>query len=265
MRKQAAAVLIVAGALGVASAPSYGGEATIDGSGNFLMLDTDLAPPVAGTRSKPQPVTLTLHQLFGNYRSGAQPPNTSGIVFRLPRGMRANTDLVGTCPLPAADADIRSNRCSTASRIGTGAAIADARDFGINDPVAARVTAYNGAERNGSPTLIIQGVATIGGGEVVTEYDFVQGRGSERFGIVLTTFDPVPGAAADPNGPAITLNKLDLRVGKTINTRVSGRRVRRGFLETPTTCPRSGWAFEQEFTFAAGGSLKAGDVVPCTR
>jgi len=265
MRKQAAAALIAAGALGIAAAPSYGGEATIDGSGNFLMLDTDLAPPVAGTRSKPQPVTLTLHQLFGNYRSGAQPPNTSGIVFRLPRGMRANTDLVGTCPLPAADADIRSNRCSTASRIGTGAAIADARDFGINDPVAARVTAYNGAERNGSPTLIIQGVATIGGGEVVTEYDFVQGRGSGRFGIVLTTFDPVPGPAADPNGPAITLNKLDLRVGKTINTRVSGRRVRRGFLETPTTCPRSGWAFEQEFTFAAGGSLKAGDVVPCTR
>ena len=265
MRKQAAAVLAAAGAMACWAAPSYGGEAAINDRGDFLVMDADLAPPVAGTRARPQPATLSLHQMFGNYRDGSQPPPLSTITVRLPRGMAFNTDLVRACPLPTSDAEITSNRCPSSSRVGNGTALADARDFGIPAPVPARVTVYNGAERSGTPTLILQGVATVAGNEVVTEFDFLQRRGSGRFGVELVTFDPFPSPPVDPNAPSITLNKLDITVGRTVNTRVRGRRVRRGYLETPTSCTSRGWAFEEEFEFAAGGTLKAGDVMACTR
>jgi hypothetical protein len=169
---------------------------------------------------------------------------------------------VGECPLPTAQADVRADRCPASSRVGTGTALADARSVGIQDPIPATVTAYNGAERGGRPTLILQGVATIGGNRVVTEFDFENRRASGRFGTEVRTFDALP---AEPPGPAIALNKLDLRVGRTVNTRVRGRRVRRGYLEAPTTCPRAGWAFEEEFIRADGSSLRAGDVMACTR
>jgi hypothetical protein len=113
--------------------------------------------------------------------------------------------------------------------------------------------------------LILQGVANVGGNQVVTEFDFDTLRASGRFGIELRTFDPFPQPPSDPNAPGIALNKLDLRAGKTVNTRVRGRRVKRGFIETPTSCSRSGWAFEEEFIRADGSSLRAGDVMSCTR
>jgi hypothetical protein len=250
---------------GGATAVSYGGEATVAANGDFLMMDADFSSVVAGTKAKPQPATLTFHQMFGNYRDGSQPRGVPTIVVRAPRGMTLNGDLAGECPLPASDADIKADRCSASSRVGTGTALADARSFGIADPVPARVTAYNGPVRSGNRTFILQGVATVGGSEVVTEFDFENRRGTGRFGAELTTFDAFASPPADPNAPGITLNKLDLKVGKTVNTRVRGKRVKRGFFETPTTCTGSGWAFEEEFKFADGTSLKAGDVMSCTK
>ena len=56
------------------SGVAHAGEAAIDPAGNFLVMDADISPPRAGTKKKPQPVTLDFHQMYGNYRSGAQPP-----------------------------------------------------------------------------------------------------------------------------------------------------------------------------------------------
>lgn len=262
MRTKMAVALLAAGVVVAGSTPAHAGEATILPDGDFLTVDIDLSSPVAGTRSTPRPVTLNFHHMFGNYRTGQQGGGVQFISVRLPRGMTTNGDLFAQCPLPASSADVRADRCSAASRVGTGTALADARSLGIQDPIPATVTAYNGADRNGRPTLILQGVATIGGNRVVTEFDFETLRASRPFGTEVRTFDALPN---DPPGPAIALNKLDLRVGKTVNTRVRGRRVRRGYVEAPTSCPRSGWAFEEEFIRADGSSLKAGDVMACTR
>ena len=265
MRKQAAAVLLAAGVLGGTAAPSYGGQAAINDRGDFLTMDADLAPPVAGTRAKPQPATLSLHQMFGNYRDGSQPPRSTTITVRLPRGMATNDDFVARCPLPKSDAEIVATRCPSASRVGTGSALADARGFGLPNPVPATVAVYNGEERNGQATLILQGIARVGSADVVNEFDFIYQRSSGRFGQEIVTFDPYSSPPPDPASPFITLNRLDLRVGKTVTRRVSGRRVRRGFMETPTSCTSRGWAFEEEFAFASGAPLSAGDVMACTR
>lgn len=265
MRKHAATVLLTLGALAATSAASYGGEATVLPDGGFLMVDVDLSSPVAGTKARPRPVTLNFHHMLGNYRTGAQGRGVETISVRLPRGMTTHPELVGECPLPKSQAEIRADRCPASSRIGTGTALADARSFGVADAVPATVAAFNGAEHNGNPTLILQGVANIGGNQVVTEFDFDALRASGRFGIELRTFDPFPQPPSDPNAPGIALNKLDLRAGKTVTTRVRGRRVKRGFIEAPTSCSGSGWAFEEEIIRADGSSLRAGDVMSCTK
>jgi hypothetical protein len=266
-RKTAATLLVAIGVLGATSAISYGGEAAVDGDGNFLVMDADVFPPVAGTKAKPQPVTLSFHQMYGNYRSGKQPPRNTTIAVRLPKGMASHPELFATCPLPKSDADIKASRCSSASRVGTGTALADARSLGVNDPVPAAVTAFNG-EKNaaGHSTLILFGVATVGGAPVTTEYDF-ESKSSPTggFGLQLITFDPYPRPAPDPNAGFITLNKLDLDVTKTVNGKVKGKRVKRGYLESPTSCPRAGWAFDEEFALSTGPTLKAPDFVACTK
>jgi hypothetical protein len=262
MRRQAAALLLSVGVLGGLSAVSYGGEATVLPDGEFLTVDVDLSSPVAGTRAKPRPVNLSFHHMFGNYRSGQQGQGTQTISVRLPRGMTTHPELFPECPLPTSSQDVRPDRCPASSRVGTGTALADARSVGVADPIPATVTAFNGAERNGRPTFILQGVAMVGSAQVTTEFDFETVRASAPFGLEIRGFDALPN---EPPGPPIALNKLDLTVGKTVNTRVRGKRVKRGYVEAPTSCSRAGWAFEEEFIRADGSSLKAGDVMSCTR
>ena len=263
MRRKTALLLLVVGALGMTSAESLAGEAAIDNDGNFLVMDADVSPPVAGTKAKPQPVTLTLHQMFGNYRSGQQPPRSTSIAFRLPKGMTTHPEFVGACPLPKSDADIKVSRCSSASRVGTGTALADARSLGVNDPVTAKVTAFNGEKNSdGNPTLILFGEAQVGASTVTVEYDFESKRAATGgFGLQLITFDPFPSPPPDPNSGFITLNKLDLKVAKT----VTRKKVKRGYLEAPTSCPRAGWAFREEFALVNGQSLLAPDQVACVK
>jgi hypothetical protein len=264
--KAGVAALAAACVLGATTGTSYAGEAGIDNDGNFLTADADVSPPVAGTKKKPQPVTLDFHQMFGNYRTGKQPPRSTEIAVRLPRGMTLHPDFVGECPLPATDADIRADRCSASSRVGAGTALADARNLGLPDPIPATVTAFSGAAHNGNPTLLLQGRVTFGGSTVVVEYDFeVVDAASGGFGLRLVTFDPFTSPPPDPNSGYITLNKLDLKVGKNVKRRVSGKRVGRGYLEAPNTCSKAGWAFREEFTLVTGATLLAPDAVACTR
>jgi hypothetical protein len=260
-------LLVAIGVLGVTSAISYGGEAAVDSDGNFLMMDADISPPIAGTKAKPQPVTLSFHQMFGNYRNGKQPPLSTSLAVRLPKGMTSHPELFPTCPLPKSDADIKASRCSSGAKVGTGTALADARSLGVQDPIPATVTAFNG-EKNaaGNPTLILFGEATVGGNPVTTEYDFESKNSpTGAFGLILITFDPYSSPPQDPNAGFITLNKLDLKVAKTVNGKLKGKRVKRGYLEAPTTCPRAGWSFSEDFALSNGATLKAPDIVACTK
>ena len=263
MRRRFAGVMVAAIAvLGVTSATGLAGEAGTDSDGNFLAFDADVSPPVAGTKAKPQPVTLTVHQMFGNYLSGKQPPRSTSIAVKLPKGMSVHPEFVGACPLPKSDADIKVSRCPASSRVGTGSALADARSLGASGQIPATVTAFNG-EKNaaGNPTLVLFGVAKVGGQDVPSEFDFELKRATGSFGQQLVTFDPFPVTPPGPNEGYITLNKLDLKVSKT----VTRKKLKRGFLEAPTSCPRAGWAFREEFALEGPSTLLAPDFVACTK
>jgi hypothetical protein len=244
--------------LGATSGSAQAGNAAIDADGNFLI--------VASTARRPQPVTLELHQMFGNYRNGRQPPAATELRVSLPRGARVNAGFAGRCPLPTSQADIRADRCPASSRIGSGDATADARSLGVPGAIPATLTAFNGAAFQGDPTFILQGQARIGGTTVVNEFDFrIRRGGSSPFGLQAVTFDPFTPPPAAPGAGNVTLNALNLRIGKTVRRRFRGRRIPRGVIEAPTSCPRTGWSFASRFTLEGGSVLDARDTSPCRR
>ena len=266
MRRIGAVLLAGTAMLAATSTAGYAGETAIDDDGNFLITDVSLSPPKRSTSRVPQPVTFELHQMYGNYRDGRQPPVATELRVQLPAGLRLNAGYAGRCPLPRSDAEIRADRCPASSRIGTGDALADARNLGVPGPIPAELTAYNGAPFQGSPTLILQGEARVGGSTVVTEFDFVIRRGgASPFGLQATTFDPYPTPPPAPGAGYITLNELNLRIGKTVRRRFRGRRIRRGFMEAPRSCPSRGWSFSSRFTRGDRSTLEAIDTSPCVR
>ena len=181
--------------------------------------------------------------------------------------MTSHPEFVGACALPKSDADVKVDRCPASSRVGKGTAVADARSLGVNDPVSATIDAYSGEENAaGNPTLILIAVAKVGGSDVVVEYDFESRNvGPAPYGIALVTFDPYPSPPPDPNAGFITLNKLDLKVRRNVTRTQKGKRVKRGYLEAPTTCPRAGWSFREEFEQIDAATLMAPDVVACVK
>jgi hypothetical protein len=262
MRRTTIALLVAVAALGALSASSYAGPAAIDADGNFLMVDGELLPPIAGTRARPQPVTLTFHMMYGNYRTGAQPPSADTLAVRTPRGMTVDPTVAARCALPKSDADITSTRCGAATRVGSGTALADARSFGIANPIPATIAVFNGAAHSGHPTLILQGKAMLGGTPAVMEYDFEYlNRPTGPYGLHLITFHPYTAPPANPNAGFITLNKLDVTIGKT----VTRKGVKAGYFRAPTTCTSAGWASDAEFALNTGAVLKATNVVPCVK
>jgi hypothetical protein len=252
--------------LGVASAPAQAGDTAIDADGNFLMTDVSMSPARTSTARRPQPVTFELHQMFGNYRNGRQPPRSAELTVSLPRGATVNPSFAGRCPLPTSDADVRADRCPASSRIGGGDATADARNLGVPGAIPVALTAYNGAPFQGDPTFILQGEARVGGNTIVNEFNFRFRRsGSSPFGLQAVTFDPYTSPPPAPGSGYVTLNALNLRIGKTVRRRFRGRRIPRGVIEAPRTCPRAGWSFASRFTLEGGSVLDARDTSPCRR
>lgn len=266
MRRVGGVLIAVAAIFAATSSSSYAGEPAIDDDGNFLMTDISLSPPVKSTGARPRPATLEYHHMYANYRNGQQPPRATELMVQLPSGLRLNDGYAGRCPLPTSDADIRSNRCPASSRIGSGDALADARSLGVTAPVPATLRAFNGARFQGNPTLILQGEARIGTSTIVQEFDFVVRRGgASPFGLQAVTFSPYQTPPPAPGAGYTTLNELNLRIGKTVRRRLRGKLVRRGFLETPRSCPSRGWSFGSRFTLEGGSVLDARDTSPCFR
>ena len=266
MRRIGAVLLAGAATLGVASGSAQAGDAALDANGNFLIVDASMSPARTSTARRPQPVTLELHQMYGNYRNGRQPPRATELAVSLPRGATVNDGFAGRCPLPTSDADIRADRCPASSQIGSGDATADARNLGGPGAIPARLAAYNGAKFQGNPTIILQGQAQVGGANVVTEFDFVIRRGgSSPFGLQAVTFDAYSSPPPAPGSGYVTLNALNLRIGKTVRRRFRGRRIPRGVFEAPRRCPRVGWSFASRFSLEGGSILDARDTSPCRR
>jgi hypothetical protein len=239
------AVVVVA-ALGGAA---QGGPPTIDERGNFEMIDMEVSPPITSTRARPQPVTLRYQGFAGNRMGQPARPERSAIL-RFPRGMRFNSAFFARCPLPASSEELGDDRCSRASRVGRGTA-----EIQVGSAYfPAEVTLFNGARRDGRPTLIFRGITDVGGTEARSEFNF-EIRGAQTRPRLVSL--PVPEGAAPPE---FALSQIDVRLGRT--TTRGG--VRRGYVEAPRRCTGH-WHFSLTTGYADGTALTSRDATPCAR
>jgi hypothetical protein len=244
----------VVAALGCAVVPAtQAGPATVNPNGDFGVVDFDVTPPVAGAPS----MVLGYHAFFGN-RNGERLPDDEKTTIRLPRGSRSNGPLFPQCALPRTSAEVGSDRCRAAARIGQGTFEADARPT-VADPVTGALTVYNGEQVAGTPTVIFRATTQIGGSTFTSELDFaVRNSGGA---MELVTIPPPEGTATG----IFTVSRVDVTVGRTIVRRVGRRRVLTGVLVPPKTC-RGSWAFSETEVLPGGrGPITARDAVPCAR
>jgi len=255
MKKFLAIGAACAVAFGTASTAQGGVEAT-DAAGNFIVLDADFNPSASSTRRTITPANLNIDISFGNKRTGNPFPRTAAFDLALPRGSAFNGAEFPQCPLPASAEQVATDRCERGTRVGTGGAVIDARGLGVQEPVVASMTVYNGAPNGTRPTLILIAKATVNGQPLAAEINLEWTRG--RFAL----FDPTPDT---PLGLAYSFSSVNLDIGATLRTRLRGRRVAIPLFYTPRTCPRKGWTFSFNHTDANNGRIAAGDLQSCVQ
>ena len=241
-----------AAALAVAlAAMAHAGPAATDSNGNVSVLDVALSPPVAGSPTSRGGTKLTFHEFFGN-RKGALLPRVTKTTIRLPPGTGSNGRLFPKCDLPDKPDEVGKDRCTKASRIGSGTVEVDARPT-LEEPLVGKLVAHNGELRGGRPTLILLATVVVGGSEARGELDFEM-RGSKLVSLV-----PPEGT---PQG-VFVITKVDAAIRATTILRRRGRRVRASLIETPRTCRRGTWRSSSTQAFEGGGRLTAFDTAPC--
>ena len=247
-----AACAVAIGAAGTAQA----GTEAIDSSGNFIVLDADFNPPATSTRKLAGAANLNLNISFGNKRSGSPFPATQSFDLGLPRGSVYNGKLFPRCPLPKTTEEIATDRCDKTTQIGTGGAVIDARNLGVQEPVVATLSVFNGELRQNKPTQIIQAKATVNGSPISSEINVVYSGGK------LTQFRDVPGATPS----AFSYSSFNLDVGAIFKDKVPGRKARLvSLIETPRSCPSKGWVFTFNHLDTNGNRIAAPDRQPCVK
>jgi hypothetical protein len=249
MRKFLAAGAVCAVALGAAGTAQAGVEAT-DANGNFIVLDADYNPPATHSAAG-----MNIDLSFGNKRTGGPFPQTQTFDFAPPRGGVYNGKLFPKCALPTSPQDVGTDRCAKNTQVGTGGAVIDARNLGVQEPVVAVLTVYNGALRQGKPTQVILAKATVGGQPIESEIDLVYAGG--RF----SAFNDVPGAQAS----GYSYSSFNLTEAAVLKTKVKGRKVLVSLIGTPRSCPSKGWVFTFTHTDTNGNKIAAPDRQPCVK
>jgi hypothetical protein len=253
MRKYLAAGAVCAVAFGAVGTAQAGVEAT-DASGNFVVLDMDFNPPATSTKTVPGAASLGLNISFGNKRSGSPFPATQTFDLTVPGGGAYNGKFFPKCPLPKTPEDITAG-CPKATQIGTGTAVIDARNLGVQEPIAATLTVYNGALRQGKATERILANATVGGSPITSELDVVYS------GNKFSQFSDIQGATSI----GYSYSSFNLDVGAVLKTKVHGKTTVIPLITTPRNCPAKGWPFTFTTTDTNGNKITATDRQPCVK
>lgn len=238
-------------------ATAQAGKPAIDDNGNFLMLDASFSPPATSSSKTKQGVVLEMQHIYGNFRGNATPTESSNISFKMPKDTVVNSALFARCPVATAETLGDESRCPAASKMGSGTASVDARRAGIPQQLNGTLNVYNAAQHGGVYTLAL--IATIpnpsGGEPIKAEIDLEVRKGPE-----LVEFDVVPPTSGDS---IFDITSFDLRVGKTVNGVVKGKKTKISLLVAPKKCSKKGWAFELGLTRTTQPSMIAKDTAPC--
>jgi hypothetical protein len=208
-----------------------------------LNVAAELVRQQAG--GKPWIVNLVLGADLG-MDDGTVPSPVRHMVFSFTRGAMVHPEAFSTCSM-----DIINKRgpaaCPSASRVGTGKAVAAA----LQTTFDATVTVYNGPKVAGGRQLIVYARAL---GTVAIPMVGTLKKTAGRYGWVLDLPVPRIMTVGEENDAAIT--SFEVKVGGLGRKKVP-------FIEAPTACAKPGWPFLGAFTYADGASGSSSATIPC--
>jgi hypothetical protein len=193
--------------------------------------------------------------------SSGLPSPLTGVRLSYPSNLGLATSGLGTatCAPEVLEADGPS-RCPTNSQMGSGVAIARFRVGPEVFSETAKIGLVAGPSSDGGIHMLVSatGVSPVGA-RIVMPSVLLAGR------IALS----VPLVPSLPEGEDVSVVAVNATLGGQLTyvERLHGRTVHyrpRG-ISLPRRCPRGGFAFSGEFTFADGTATSARTVVPCPR
>jgi hypothetical protein len=187
---------------------------------------------------------LTLRTAFKiSDDTGAKPPPLRHVSFRFPKGSIANTGFFKRCAAAALERKGPS-ACPRDSKIGSGAATADARPV-VSDPIGAKLTLFNGERLNGNPTILIYAVPELSGPLTMRAELKADRRGPYGYKLEFD-IPPVPTLPGQPYASVLssdvtTLDRTVMRNGR-----------KRHFIEGPILCDGTYFLLDGAFTYEGG-------------
>jgi hypothetical protein len=251
LRSIVGAVLVT----GMASVTAIALAEDSSNSGTHHILRVSASPPVAGTASDPQPVALKFDSLEYTDNGQRSKLYTRTLAYRF-NGFRFHHGAFPTC-LESKLEKSGPSACPTASKLGTGKAVADARPT-LAQKVKAKVVAFNGmldVNPAGKPIAPVPAVLIMAkSSSGLKAYVPVLFKGGDR---LVTAQRPAP---QGDNPPPFTIVRLSVKFPVKTTTK-DGAKV--PYIEAPRSCPDGQWKFSQVDTTYSGQKLTATDSQPC--
>jgi hypothetical protein len=227
-----------------------------------VKLETSFTPDRLG-----QSTTIGFgFQISGS--DGQAPASLTRVDLRLPAGIGYVTSNLGLAVCePALLIAQGPEGCSPNSRIGFGSALVEVPLGAGGGEETPSVEAFMGPPaRNGDTVVVFYADGrTPVAAQVVFEGELIPGFGPLSSGSLDNAVPLVPGV---PEGPDVTILSVHTTIGPAgllYTKRVHGRTVHfhpRG-VDVPERCPRGGFPFAADFSFADGTTASATSKVPC--
>ena len=174
--------------------------------------------------------------------TGAKPPPLTNTTLRFPKGAVVNAKYFKKCSRTALQQKGPSG-CPSASKIGAGNAIGDARPIIGN--VKTKITLYNGRPVNGNPTILIYAVPEIS--SPLTIQGELKRQRNSPYGYVLDVdIPPIPTLPGQANASVSFFDATTL--DRTV--RRKGRKVH--YIEGPVVCDGTYLLLDGTFSYEGG-------------
>jgi hypothetical protein len=174
--------------------------------------------------------------------TGVKPIPLTKTTLRFPKGAKVNAKYFKKCSRSALESKGPSG-CPSASKIGSGSAIGDARPI-ISD-VKTKITMFNGQPVGGNPTILIYAVPDIS--SPLTIQAVLRRQRGGNYGYVLEA--DVPTIPTLPNQPNASVTFFDATtLDRTV--RRKGRRIH--YIEGPIVCDGTYLLLDGTFTYEGG-------------
>jgi hypothetical protein len=186
---------------------------------------------------------------------GEPPPPLHGVVVHLPAGLRLDFSGVSSCSKARLQAHGAAG-CAGGSLLGRGRAVLELHPASQTITEEATLTAFRGPEERGRPAILIlsQGYTPLEERTVITG---VLAPDAPRYGLRLAMSTPrVPTLQGEPDA---SMGSFSLTLGAG-----AGRAAHpAAAITVPGSCPRGGFPFAADFTFADRSTARASATARC--